>query len=107
MLPPLTNTNCMEMLMSVLNIAKCSDIDLQLMHVNSLSIRHNDYHSVNDASDIVGLSAALLQPSGDQVSCNGEVCVCMYAYLCACLRSCEMTAWSCLREKSLCLSRRA
>lgn len=92
--------------MLILNIAKCSDTDL---HVISSAVRNNDCQSVNDAFDIVALPAALLQPSGDQVSCFGEVCiyVCMYAYLCACLRSCEMTAWKSLLRKSLGWSRRA
>jgi hypothetical protein len=73
--------------MSILNIAKCCDTDLQLMNVISSVVRHNDYHSVNDACDTVGLPAALLQPSGDQVSCNGEVCmyVCMHVRIFMCV----------------------
>jgi hypothetical protein len=67
-LQPLTNANYMETLMSIANMAKCSDVQAQLMNVISLTARRNDCHSVNDASqryrgDCGGPAPAVGRPS--------------------------------------------
>jgi hypothetical protein len=64
--------------MSILNIAKCCDMNLQLTNVIAVAVRHNDYHSVDYAREIVGLPTAFLQ----------HACTCTYVCLCGCACVC-------------------
>jgi hypothetical protein len=64
--------------MSILNIAKCCDTDLQLMNVISSTVRHNDHHSVNDACNMAALPAALLQPMGRM---HAHIFMCVFAFV--------------------------